>query len=442
MSFDSLLDTPRIYTAIAEWGACVVYIMMLRKKRRDFKLYFALAAMLVWFILYQTVAGMLPLYLWIPGMIGAIGSIYFFIYYICGIPKLDAGFCCFRAFVLAEFVASLHWQIYVWSAIGLNKTSQFASILLLLLVYAVLFVSYFLLEREHLSKSEYLHVDGKELFSSALIALSVFAISNATFVLSDTPLASALSSILYIRTLVDFAGLVLLFDQQDKREKLRMRSENQTMNIMLSRQYDQYRASLDNIELLRREFHDLKHYMVAIRSEKDPEKQQRYLTEMEQAILAQNAMTNTGNHVLDVMLTTKNSYCTRNHITFTCVADGKLLSFIHVKDICSIFGNALDNAIECVTQYASPEKRLISLTMMRRNQFLLIQFENYSEEPLTLTQDRLPRTTKSNQQFHGYGLKSIQVAIEKYGGSMTLQAQEHWFTLQILIPIKEDVSAG
>ena len=108
-----------------------------------------------------------------------------------------------------------------------------------------------------------------------------------------------------MRTLVDFGGLVMLFSMQEKREELRMRSENQAMNIVLQRQYDQYRLSIDNIELLRREFHDLKHYMIAIRSEQDPKKKEQYLLEMEEAIHTQEALTNTGNSVLDVVLTTK-----------------------------------------------------------------------------------------------------------------------------------------
>ena len=106
-----------------------------------------------------------------------------------------------------------------------------------------------------------------------------------------------------------------------------MRSENQAMNIVLQRQYDQYRLSIDNIELLRREFHDLKHYMIAIRSEQDPKKKEQYLLEMEEAIHTQEALTNTGNSVLDVVLTTKSTYCMQKHITFTCMADGKLISF-------------------------------------------------------------------------------------------------------------------
>ena len=101
----------------------------------------------------------------------------------------------------------------------------------------------------------------------------------------------------------------MLFSMQEKREELRMRSENQAMNIVLQRQYDQYRLSIDNIELLRREFHDLKHYMIAIRSEQDPKKKEQYLSEMEEAIHTQEAFTNTGNSVLDVVLTTKSTYC-------------------------------------------------------------------------------------------------------------------------------------
>ena len=215
-------------------------------------------------------------------------------------------------------------------------------------LYTGIYVGYYFLERGHFPTDERLQINGKELLSAVLIALGAFAISNISFVMPNTPFSSATSSILYVRTLVDFGGLVMLFSMQEKREELRMRSENQAMNILLQRQYDQYRLSIDNIELLRREFHDLKHYMIAIRSEQDPKKKEQYLSEMEEAIHTQEAFTNTGNSVLDVVLTTKSTYCMQKHITFTCMADGKLISFMHVKDICSIFGNALDNAIECV----------------------------------------------------------------------------------------------
>lgn len=436
MNIADLMDTPRICTAFAEWAACVAYIMMLRRKLSGGKLYASLAGLLAWFLFYQHMAGAAPLVLWIPGMIGAIACMYLSIRMICDVSPQDAGFCCIRAFVLAEFAASLQWQLNVWLVVHFNLRSLALTAALMSFIYLIVYTGYWFLEREHIPQDESLNITGKELFGAAMIALAAFTISNLSFVMPDTPFSSATSSILYVRTLVDFGGLVMLVTQMEKREELRMRSENQIMNVMLQRQYDQYRMSIDNVELLRREFHDLKHYMIAIRAEDDPQKRDQYLEEMEQAILAQEALTNTGNRVLDVVLTTKSTYCSQKQINFTCMADGSLISFMHVKDICSIFGNALDNAIECVSQFEDPEKRLVTLSMFRKNQFLMIQFENYTETPLELGANRLPLTTKGNTQYHGYGLKSIQAAAQKYGGSMTLQSKDNWFTLSVLIPME------
>lgn len=434
MNIVNLMDTPRICTAFAEWAACTVYILMLHRKFSGAKLYGALGGLLVWFLIYQQLAGIAPLYLWIPGMLGAIGCMYLSICLLCDVSWKDAGFCCARAFVLAEFAASLQWQLNVWLAINFPHSNLLTLAAVMIIVYLICYPGYWILERGHIPQDASMNVGSKELLGAAAIALAAFVISNLSFIMPDTPFSSATSSILYVRTLVDFGGLVMLVTQMEKREELRMRSENQIMNVMLQRQYDQYRMSIDNIELLRREFHDLKHYMIAIRAEEDPQKRDQYLEEMEQAILNQEALTNTGNRVLDVVLTTKSTYCSQKGINFTCLADGSLISFMHVKDICSIFGNALDNAIECVSQFDDPEKRLVTLSMFQKNRFLMIQFENYTETVLELDSNCLPRTTKGNTQYHGYGLKSIQAAAQKYGGSMTLQSKDNWFTLSVLIP--------
>lgn len=435
MNVLDFMDIPRIFTALAEWGACFLYVFLLKKRISSFHRVIVCFVMLLWFVAYQYIAGLLPLSLWIPGMFGAIASMLFFIFITSNVSLLDALFCCIRAFVLAEFIASLHWQLYTWYALFFHKKNTAFAFISMLIFYSVLYIFYYYLEKEHIPQEEALHVNAKELFSGILIALSAFTISNLSFITPNTPFSSATFSILYIRTLVDFAGLVMLFSQQDKREELRMRSENQAMNVVLQRQYEQYRMSLDNIELLRQEFHDLKHYMLAIRSEQNPEKREEYLSQLEQSIAIQEAFSNTGNQVLDVVLTTKNMYCIKNNISLTCLADGSLISFMHVKDICSIFGNALDNAIECVSQLEDIQKRLITLSMFQKNQFLMIQFENYIETPIILENNTLPHTTKFDKQYHGYGLKSIQRAAQKYGGSMTLHAQDHWFTLQLLLPL-------
>ena len=116
------------------------------------------------------------------------------------------------------------------------------------------------------------------------------------------------------------------------------------------------------------------------------------------------------------------------------MVDGKLLDFMHVTDICTIFGNALDNAIENTVLIADPEKRLIHVTVSSQKSFVLISFSNYFEGELNLNDDNLPGTTKLDNVNHGYGLKSIKYAAEKYMGTMGIKTQDNWFELKLLIP--------
>ena len=70
MNLTTLMDTPRLYTALAEWGACLVYIFLLRRKMSGLKLSFFLGGSLIVFVAYHEFAGTLPIYFWIPCMIG------------------------------------------------------------------------------------------------------------------------------------------------------------------------------------------------------------------------------------------------------------------------------------------------------------------------------------------------------------------------------------
>ena len=69
------------------------------------KLPVSLAGSLLVFIAYQEFAGTLPIYFWIPCMIGAAFLMCLLLHLLCDTTWLDAGFCCAQALVLAEFTA-------------------------------------------------------------------------------------------------------------------------------------------------------------------------------------------------------------------------------------------------------------------------------------------------------------------------------------------------
>lgn len=432
---EMLPDIPRIYTALAEWIACVIYILPLKKRLHGAKLVIALAVGALIQVVVQVVAGLLPLPFWIPGMIVAVLVMYCLIFVCCDVSPLDAGYCCVRAFITAEFAASLEWQLYCYFVLMGMRDSLWLSVLIILLLYAVVFVIIYLLESKRMPTNRRLGVSGKEFGSALMIAFAAFLISNVSFAFQDSVLGlSTGTGILFIRTLVDFSGLTMLFAQQEQRSEMRLKYELEAMNNVLHRQYEQYTQSKDSIDLINRKHHDLKHQLSIIRNESDPVKKASYLVDMDQALSVYEAQNITGNSVLDTVLTGKSLYCADHDINLTCVADGSLLDFLDVMDICTIFGNALDNAIESVEKLPDTEKRLIRVAVFAQNQFLMLRFENYYDSPVEFV-DGLPATTKKDTDYHGYGIKSIQRSAEKYGGNITIHTENNWFIFRILIPL-------
>ena len=113
---------------------------------------------------------------------------------------------------------------------------------------------------------------------------------------------------------------------------------------------------------------------------------------------------------------------------------GTLLTFMSVMDICSVFGNLLDNAIECELRIPDKKKRLIHLAVFSKKDFLIICCENYCPEPVNFRSGD-PVTTKEDGNYHGYGVKSMRYTAQKYGGTMTIEAKDNWFSVNILIPL-------
>ena len=79
---------------------------------------------------------------------------------------------------------------------------------------------------------------------------------------------------------------------------------------------------------------------------------------------------------------------------------------------------------------------LIHLVVARQKSFLWVRVENTYDGAFQ-ADGSLPKTTKSDARYHGYGLKSIYDTAEKYGGTAEISTQENQFTLKVLFPIKQ-----
>lgn len=435
MNHIALTEIPRLYTGIAEWAACTIYVLNLKRKLKGPSLAAVICAACLLQCGIQLAAGTFPKSLWIPGMLLAIGLMQVYFMITCEVTAGSAGYYCVRSFILAEFTASLEWQLYYNAVLSTRISEMWLDILVFFIVFVAVFGGAYFLERKHIRKET---ITLKELLFVTATGATVFFVSNLSFVYSNSPFSSQITKEIFnIRTLVDLSGLVILFAYHILRQEMQVKYDLEAMRNILQSQYSQYRKSGESIEMVNRKYHDLKHQIAVLRAEQDSEKRLAFLDEMESEIRTYEAQNKTGNSVVDTILTGKSMTCQRHEIELTSVVDGKLLNFIHVMDICTILGNALDNAIECAIQIEEKEKRLIHVEVLSKKDFVVLRFENYFEGNIQFENNQ-PATTKANKEYHGYGIKSIKYTVKKYNGWVTIDTKDNWFKLNVVIPFPRE----
>lgn len=428
-------DIPRIYTAIAEWSACNIILYSLRKEKfRDKRFCVFAVGILLFHIFFLEITSNVPKSLWLLCMMAAVALMFLYLMFAGGMNGIGAGYSCAKAFLIAEFMASLAWQIFTYSQ-SKGYGYNWLKILMITLIYGIILLIISRIEKTFQNQNYMKYLNGKEVFASVGTAFVVFGFSNLSFVYNDLLFTTTIrADIFFIRTLVDFAGIAIIYVYQSRICEFISNKELSAMNAVLKSQYDQYRTYQNSLDLIHMKYHDLKHQIAGLRMETDEERRKKWIDAMEEEISTFEVFHKTGNQVLDTMLAAKIFYSRKHNIKFTCVADGSLLNFMHVTDICSIFGNALDNAIEHLVLLPDVEKRLVHINVTSKKNFVFIKIENYCDvEKLKLIGKTIV-STKTDKENHGFGLKSIRAAAEKYGGTVDFGQENHWFVLKILIP--------
>ena len=266
-----------------------------------------------------------------------------------------------------------------------------------------------------------------------MVSAWVFCImSENLFIYAKVDPGAALFNIV-----LQFYCITLLYLQSALFKKSSMRKELETIQLLWHQQKGQYQLSKETIELINHKCHDLKHQVQAIRAVKDEKERETYLEKIEKSVQIYSAIVRTGNEILDTILTEKSLICENSGIHISCVADGSLLAFMNPVDLYTLFGNALDNAIEAVRKLESKEKRVIDIMLYERQRFLMLQIVNPMCGEVKF-EDGLPLTTKAKNGYHGYGMKSMLHTIQKYEGHLTTEVKNGCFYFNVMLPLERD----
>lgn len=204
--------------------------------------------------------------------------------------------------------------------------------------------------------------------------------------------------------------------------------EQFTINRM-NEQFCYYREKEEDEKRVRALYHDMKNHLLILEKQNSQEVKQM-AADLRRQISDYEDYVHTGNDFLDVIIRDKVKKAKEQGIDFLAVIDFTAGDFIEPLDISTIFGNALDNALEASVKLP-PEQRLITVKAGCNHDMLMIVFENNA------VMGKMKGTSKEDEFLHGFGIPNIRKAVEKYNGECVIRQENGMFVMKHIIPLPE-----
>ena len=225
-----------------------------------------------------------------------------------------------------------------------------------------------------------------------------------------------------------FLGKICWIYEKNTEYELWQMKGNELQNVIT------YQSEVN--EEMKKTRHDMKKHLgnILYMIENDQtEKAKEYIGKLTDAILATKQNVYTGNYIIDAILNKHMVLCKSKNVKLELSVDEIAKLDTNPVDISAILDNLLDNAIEAVEK---PEiiKRCIEVKLfLYKNNFAVV-VKNPYDAKLQINEKYIS-TSKSEQMEHGYGLKSVESAVERNGGVFNYYAEESEFTAVVMLPI-------
>lgn len=197
----------------------------------------------------------------------------------------------------------------------------------------------------------------------------------------------------------------------------------------LALQFAYYEEKLKAEEKVRGLYHDMKNHLLLLERQDSP-KARQMASDLRRQIADYEDYIRTGNDFLDIIIRDKARRAKENQVDFSAAVHFEQGGFLDLKDISTIFGNALDNALEASVKLP-PQQRLVTVKAECVRDMLSVVVENNCLPGGTDCE----KTSKEDKLLHGFGLRNIRQAVEKYAGQCLVRRGKDYFQLKILLPL-------
>ncbi len=234
--------------------------------------------------------------------------------------------------------------------------------------------------------------------------------------------------------LLDLSILFLVLQGNQKRYYEQKALENE---YYLQAELRYFQARQKDQEAVRRLRHDMKNHLFCIQellARGEEQELSAYLEDLNTRLFKNAGDISLGNDIADAICWEKARLAEEKGIRIT--ADGKISSKAEIlpADICTIFANALDNALEYLED-SGLVNPWIHIGIQNQGNLLCLVFENPVTDSTVLPAEG--KTSKNPKHHQGLGLSNIRQAAEKYQGGLRTeilsQKNGRIFRLEVLL---------
>lgn len=224
--------------------------------------------------------------------------------------------------------------------------------------------------------------------------------------------------------------LIVYFNELIKR--FEMENEQNILAVQVSALQARSETMKQAEETAKVHRHDLRHHLQMINSyliSNNVKEAQNYIIKIEKNMYHNVTVTYCENEAINLILSSYIGMAHHKDILVESEVYVPKSCKISDIDLCIIFANSIENAINACANIEDIKKRQINISCMSNNNKLFIQITNSYKFEVTFEND-MPVTDKEN---HGYGTKSIAAIVQKYSGIYSFRAEEGIFKMNAIL---------
>lgn len=238
--------------------------------------------------------------------------------------------------------------------------------------------------------------------------------------------------------------ILLILGINEEMNKIYYKWTNECMNEQLERQLKYYHKLEEFNKETRAIKHDMRNHMIIIRSlaqRGELHKLEQYIAEMEYTTERLGCMVHTGHSIVDAILNDKLQMAKEKNIQMEYEVRLSSQLTLDDMDLCVIFANSLDNAIEACEKIEASRTKRIQMRAVCDRGYFFYNIKNTANGKVEVDNKKEIPTNKKDSINHGFGLANIRKSVQKNNGNINIISKDEEFYLEIDIPVSYGITA-